>query len=130
MTAFFFKTWRFFLILAIAVLTGWAIYQGIAWIPLPVIVVGGVFLFLTRKKEMKEKVDERTYDIAQKASLFVFRVFTVVAAGTGITLLALGRGDYPDLEPAGLALAYGCCALLLLYYSAYLYYNGKLGGKE
>jgi uncharacterized membrane protein len=126
----FIRTWRFITILAMAALTGWAIYRGNAWIPVPAIIAGGTIIWLTRKREKKQMVDERNYNVASKASLFVFRTFTIVIAGIGVTFIALGRGDYPELHSAGLALAYSCCALLLLYYSAYMYYNSKSSGKE
>jgi len=124
------KIWRFVIVMAVAALVAWAIYQGNAWIPLPVIIAGGAILWLTKRRERIEQVDERTYNIAYKASLFVFRVFTIAAAGIGVTMLALGRSDYPELEPAGMALAYSCCVLIILYYSAYIYYNSKASGKE
>jgi uncharacterized membrane protein len=125
-----FRIWRVVVVMAMAALTGWAIYRGNAWIPIPAIIAGGMIIWLTRRREKKEIVDERTYNVAYKASFFILRIFTVAAAGIGVTFIALGRGKYPELRSAGLALAYSCCALLLLYYSAYLYYNSKASGKE
>lgn len=124
------KIWRFVVVLVVATLVGWAIYQGNAWIPLPVIIAGVLILWLTRGRGKVEQTDERTYNVAYKASFFVFRVFAIIAAGIGVTLLALGRADYPELQTAGMALTYSCCALIILYYSAYMYYYSKASGKE
>ena len=87
-------------------------------------------IWLTQRKERKQIADERTYNVAYKASFFVLRVFTIVAAGIGVTLVALGRGNYPELQSPGLALAYSCCALLILYWLAYMYHYKKASGKE
>jgi uncharacterized membrane protein len=124
------RIWRLVVVLVIAALTGWAIYRGNAWIPIPAIIAGGTIIWLTRRRKKKEIVDERTCNVAYKASFFILRVFTVAATGVGVTFIALGRGDYPELRSAGLALAYSCCTLLLLYCSAYMYYNSKASGKE
>jgi uncharacterized membrane protein len=124
------RIWRFTVVLVVAGLVGWAIYRGNAWIPLPVIIAGGVILWLTRRKSPVEQVDERTFTVAHRAAFLVFRVFAVAAAAVGVTLLALDRADYPELSSAGMTLAYSCCALLLLYCLAYFYYNSKASGKE
>jgi uncharacterized membrane protein len=117
-------------VLIFAALIGWAIYVGNAWIPIPMIIAGVAILWLTGRKGKAEIIDERTYIVAYKASLFVFRFFIITAAAAGITLLSLGRGDYPELESAGMALIYSCCILGMLYYAAFIYYNKKYGGKE
>ena len=124
------RIWRFAVVLAVAALVGWSIYQGYPWIPLPVIVVGGIILWLTRRKVRDEHVDERTYTVAHRAAFFVFRVFVVVAAAVGVTLLTLDRSDYPELSSAGMTLAYSCCALLILYCLAYVFYNRRTSGRE
>ena len=124
------KIWRVCVVIIVAALIGWAIYAGNAWVPAPMIAAGIVITWLIRRGGEKPKTDERTYIVAYKASLFVFRIFTLVAAAVAVTLLALARGNYPELEPAGMTMAYSCCALIILYYAAFIYYNMKHGGKE
>ena len=128
-----FKTYtaiRMVIIIIMAGLIGWAVVNGNALIPVPVIIAAMVILLLFRRRVKEVVVDERVYSIAEKASLIAFRVFGILAAVIGATLVALGWDSSSDLYKIGLTLAYSVCGLLVIYYIAYIYYNRKYSGKK
>ena len=128
-----FKTYtviRIFVLIVMAGLIGWAVVSGNALIPIPVAIAAMVILLLFRKGVKEIVVDERVYSIAEKASLISFRVFGILAAVIGATLVALGWDSSSDLYKIGITLAYSVCGLILIYYIAYIYYNRKYGGKK
>ena len=49
---------------------------------------------------------------------------------TGATLVAISKDGLEYLSTIGLTLAYSTCALMVIYYIAYLYYNKKYSGKK
>jgi uncharacterized membrane protein len=128
-----FKTFtiiRIFVLIIMAGLIGWAVVSGNALIPIPVAIAAMVILLLFRKGVKEVVVDERVYSIAEKASLITFRVFAILAAVIGATLVALGWDSSSDLYKIGITLAYSVCGLILIYYIAYIYYNRKYSGKK
>jgi uncharacterized membrane protein len=128
-----FKTFtiiRIFVLIIMAGLIGWAVVNGNALIPIPVAIAAMVILLLFRKGVKEVVVDERVYSIAEKASLITFRVFAILAAVIGATLVALGWDSSSDLYKIGITLAYSVCGLILIYYIAYIYYNRKYSGKK
>jgi len=128
-----FKTFtiiRIFVIIIMAGLIGWAVTNGNALIPIPVVIAAMVILLLFRRGVKEIVVDERIYSIAEKASLIAFRIFGIAAAVTAATLIALGWDSSSDLYKIGLTLAYAVCGLILIYYIAYIYYNRKYSGKK
>ena len=128
-----FKTFtiiRIFVLIIMAGLISWAVVSGNALIPIPVAIAAMVILLLFRKGVKEVVVDERVYSIAEKASLITFRVFGILAAVIGATLVALGWDSSSDLYKIGLTLAYSACGLILIYYIAYIYYNRKYSGKK
>lgn len=125
-----FKLCRTIVIIIVAILVGWSVANNNALIPVPT-VIAGIVIVLLLKRGMKEViVDERIFSVADKASMFVFRTFIILAAMAAATILAFKPDRYPNLDQAGFTLAYSICAMLLVYYLAYMYYNRKYGGKE
>jgi len=125
-----FTIMRIVVIVIMAGLISWAVTSGNAMIPIPVAIAAFVILLLFRRGVKEVVVDERIYSISEKASLITFRVFGIMAAVIGATLVALSRETIPALEPLGFTLAYAACGLVLIYYIAYIYYNRKYSGKK
>ncbi len=125
-----FKLWRIIVAIIVVILVGWSVANNNALIPVPA-VIAGIVIVLLLKRGMKEVVvDERIFSVADKAAMFVFRTFVILAGMAAATMLALNLERYPGLEQAGLTLAYSVCALLILYYIAYMYYNRKYSSRE
>jgi uncharacterized membrane protein len=128
-----FKTYtaiRMVIIIIMAGLIGWAVVNGNALIPVPVIIAALLILLLFRRRVKEVVVDERVYSIAEKASYLAFRIFGIAAAVIGAALIALGWESSSDLYKIGLTLAYAVCGLLVIYYIAHIYYNRKYSGKK
>ena len=121
---------RISILIVMVGLISWAIVSANIWIPVPVVIAAVVVMLLLRRRVREVVVDERVYSIAEKASLVALRVFGIIAAVIGITLVALGWQSASDLYKIGLTLAYSSCGLLVIYYIAYLYYNRKYSGKK
>jgi uncharacterized membrane protein len=121
---------RIFILLIMIGLISWAIVSANIWIPIPVVIAAVMVMLLLRRRVREVVTDERVYSIAEKASLVAFRVFGIVAAVIGITLVALDWQSASDLYKIGLTLAYSACGLLVIYYIAYIYYNRKYSGKK
>jgi uncharacterized membrane protein len=121
---------RIFVIVIMGGLIGWAVANGNALIPIPVAIAALVILLLFRREVKEVVVDERIYSIAEKASLITFRIFGIAAAVIGATLVALGQGAVPVLEPIGFTLTYSVCGLVVIYYIAHIHYNKKYSGKK
>jgi len=124
------RLYRAIVVIIVAILVGWSVASGNAWIPVPTVIAGIVILFLLKRRLKEVVVDERIFSIADKAAMLAFRVFAILAATTGATLLALNRESDSNFVQVGFTLAYSACALLILYYFAYIVYNRKYGGKE
>ena len=118
------------ILVIIAVLVGWSVVNGNAWIPVPAFIAGIVIGLIIRKGVKKLAVDERVNTVAEKALSVASAVFIILAAPVGLTLIALGRNNHSNSEPIGFTLVYSACAVALIYYIANIYYNRKLGGKE
>ncbi|MFC1942876.1 hypothetical protein ACFLWU_06660 [Chloroflexota bacterium] len=58
------------------------------------------------------------------------KIFIVLAVIVAVILMTLGQNHLTGLFPTGLILAFSVCAILVMYWSAYYYYNRKYGGKE
>jgi uncharacterized membrane protein len=121
---------RAFVVIIVAVLVGWSVYAGNPWIPVPAVVVGAVIIALFKRGVKEIVTDERIYSVADKAGVLTFRVFAMLGAVTGTTLLAISRDSNPDFEQAGFALTYSVCAMLIIYLISFTVYNRMHGGKE
>jgi uncharacterized membrane protein len=124
-----YRVWKILVVILVAVLVGWAVPAGNAFIPIPAAVAGMVILLIVRHGVKEIVVDERTYDIANRASRAAFQIVTLAMVLTGATLVALGYGNYPEVEPVGFALIYSAAGLMMAYLISYAYFNRKLGGK-
>ncbi len=124
-----YRFWKLLVVIIIAILVGWAVPAGNAFIPIPAAVAGMVVLLIIRRGVREVVVDERTYDIANRASRAAFQIVTLAMVLIGATLVALGYGKYPEVEPVGFTLIYSATGLLIVYLVSYAYFNRKLGGK-
>lgn len=125
-----FRLFKAFIVIVAGVLATWAAANGNPWIPVPAVIAAIIILLVFRRGIMEIIVDERTYSVAYKASRLAFVIFSVGAVTIGATLLAFGKGDYPELKPIGFTLTYSVCGLVLIYSIAYIIYNRILGGRE
>jgi uncharacterized membrane protein len=124
-----YRFWKALVVIMVAVLVGWAVPSGNAFVPVPAAIAGMVILLIIRRSVKEVVVDERTYNIANRASRAAFQIVTLVMVLIGATLVALGSGDYPEVEPVGFALIYSACGFLLVYLISYAYFSRKLGGR-
>jgi uncharacterized membrane protein len=124
-----YRFWKALVVVIIAALVGWAVPAGNAFVPIPAAIAGIIVLLLVRRGVKEVVVDERTYDIANRASRATFQIVTLVLVLIGATLVALGYGKYPDIQPVGFALIYSAGGFLLVYLISYAYFNRKLGGR-
>jgi len=95
-------------------------------LPIVAVAVGMALLYLCKIRVKEVMVDERTYEISEKASRKTFQIFTPSITIIGVILIAL-RNKYPDFAQSGFTLAYSACALLILYNIFYMHYNKKYG---
>lgn len=112
----------------VAVLAGWGVIVGYAFIPAPAVIIGAVTLYLCRKKLTKLVEDERVQVIGDHASRRTVEIAIILMAVTGSTLMALSNDDRTNLEIIGVTLGYSVCGMLVLYTVLYNYFNRKLGG--
>ena len=127
-----YKTYRMYkalVVVIIAILVGWAVPTGNAFIPVPAAVIGMVILFIIRRGVKEIVIDERTYNIANRASRAAFQVVTLAMVLIGATLVALSYGNYPEVGTVGFTLIYSAAGFLVVYLISYAYYGKKLGGK-
>jgi uncharacterized membrane protein len=125
-----YRLWKALVVIAVAVLVGWAVPTGNAFVPIPVAIAGMAVLFIIRRGVREVVVDERTYNIANQASRLAFQIVTLMMVLIGVTLVSLGYGEYPEVELVGFALIYSACGFLLVYFLSYVYFSRKLGGKS
>jgi uncharacterized membrane protein len=127
------KTYRLVMViltLIVAALVGWSVTTGNVIVPIPTIIAGAIILYLCRRRVKAFTEDERLHSIVNQASRRTVEIVVIFMAIVGAILLAMSRGSSPNLEPAGLTLAYSVCATLIIYNIFYTYYNRKFGGKE
>jgi uncharacterized membrane protein len=123
-----YRLFKAFLVIIVAVLVGWAVPNGNPYIPIPAALAAMVIMLLFRRSVKEVIVDERIYSIANRASRATFQIGAIIMALVGATLVALGYGDYPKVEPIGFTLIYSACGILVLYVISYSIYNRKYGG--
>jgi uncharacterized membrane protein len=127
-----YKTYRMIqalIIVVMAFLAAWVATSDNWLLLIPVMVVFGAILFFLRRKVTEVVVDERVNIIAGKASRLSFVVFVMLAVISAAILIYLGKDSSDVLFNIGLTLDFAACALMVLYWAAYFYYNRKLGGK-
>lgn len=116
-------------LIVIALLMGWAAANGYYWIAVPVFIVYG-FVFAILRSRVKELMfDEREYNIAEKAGIYAYIIFLILAFVSGAILTTLSPGT-PILLPIGLTLIGSACAITLFFFVAKFYFSRKMGGKE
>jgi len=123
-----FRKWQAITGMIIGGVIGVSVGMG-NWIAPVVIVIIGVATMMVLRRRVKDIVaDERTYAIAGKAARLTLQVVAIGMAVIGAILLIIDRGESSTLTHTGFALVYGTCALLVINYIAYYYYNRRLGG--
>ncbi len=125
-----FKMWRTVIVFIVAIIVGWSVAQGNALVPVPTVIASVIILLLFKRGVKEVIIDERIFSIANKAAMLAFRIFAIIAATVGGTLIAMSRETAPGLDQAGFTLAYSSAAMVLIYYIGYFYYSKKLGGRE
>jgi uncharacterized membrane protein len=116
-------------LIVMCVLNGWAAFSGNVWLPAPVLIVGSIIIGLSRTRVKELWGDEREYNIAEKAGIYAWLIYMVLAAPSGLTLIVFSHGT-PNLSFAiGFTLLGSACALALFFVIAKFYLGRKLGGK-
>jgi uncharacterized membrane protein len=116
------------LLAVVAASVALAMVQGYAWLPAPIIIAAIIVGMMLRRRVKEFAVDERVTNIAEKSLALAAGVFIVIAAPTGITLLALGREVSPEIKAVGWTLALAGAVVVLIYSAAYIYYNSRYSG--
>jgi len=125
-----YRLWMLAITVVVAVLVGWSVTTGYALVPIPVFLAGAIIIYLLRRRVKALTEDERVHSIVNRTSRRTVEIIVILMAIAGATLLAMSQGGSPDLEPAGLTLAYSVCATLIIYNILYTYYNRRYSGKE
>jgi len=101
------------------------------WIVPIVTVVIAILVMLVLRRMVKEVyADERTYNIAYKASRLTVVIIGILMPVAGAVLIVLARHDLSSARAqVGFALEYATCGLLIVHYIAYYYYSHQLGGR-
>jgi uncharacterized membrane protein len=120
-----YRMWKLLVVIIVAVLVGWAVPNGNAWIPVPAAVAAMAIMLLIRRGVKEVVIDERTYSIANRASRWTFQAGVLLMVLVGATLVALGYGEHPELKTPGFTLIYSACGLLIVYLIGYYYYARK-----
>ena len=125
-----YQIWKLVMIMIVVGLTILAIDRGIAWIPIPAIMIGVIIMLITRRMVKEVVVDERSYTIANQASRITIQAGAIIMVSVGVTLGVLAQSDYPNLQPYADTLVFSAIGFLILYIISILYYTGKHGGAE
>ena len=125
-----FWKWQAIMGMIIGAITGAFIASGNWLVIIITIIVCISILTLLRTRVKEIVVDERTYTIAGKAARLTLQIAAIGMAIIGAILLAVSRGEFPVLTRTGFTLVFATCALLVINYITYYYYNKKLGGNE
>lgn len=121
-----FRLCRIIITMAVAALIGWSVATGNTLLPL-IAIGGGMGLLYLCKKRVKGVIeDERIYKISEKASRITLAVLAPIIAIAAVVLISLSKGVSAELRQAGFTLAYTACALMVLYFIFYMYYERKI----
>ena len=115
------------IIAGMGALFGWSITVGNTVLPIVATLIGVTALYLCKLRMEEVIADERSYQIAEKASKDALQIFVVIYAVVGVILAALSRSGYPEMSQIGQLLTFSASALLLLYLAFYGYYSKKYG---
>ena len=100
------------------------------WIVILITIIICISILLFLRTRVKEIInDERTYTIAGKAARLTLQIVAIGMAIIGVILLIISHGESSALTRIGFPLEFATCALLIINYITYYYYNRKLGGK-
>ncbi|MFC1903798.1 DUF2178 domain-containing protein [Chloroflexota bacterium] len=117
-------------VIIVATLGVLAATTGNMLILIPPALAIGVLIYFFSRRVREVVVDERINSIAHKATRLAFLAFVILAVVIGAILIALSQESSSNLYQIGLTLNFSVCAILVMYWIAYIYYNRKLGGKE
>ena len=127
-----YKTFRMiqaFFGMALGGIMGASISQGNWIIPVVAVVISLVIMMVLRRSIKEIVADERTYDIAGKASRLTLQIVAVGMSLAGAVLLAISRDSSSTMGQIAITLCYATCALLVINYIAYYFYSRRLGGR-
>ena len=90
----------------------------------------GMFLLSFLKSSVDDElIDERIESISNRAAMVSFRVMLPILGLTSVALLvSAGEKEFYYLHGLGIILSYVTCLGLVIYLSAYYYFNKKHGG--
>ncbi len=124
-----FRTIQAFTGMALGGIMGASISQGNWIVPVIAVIISILIITILRRKVKEIVTDERTYDIAGKASLLTLQIVAVGMALAGAILLAISRDSSSTMGQIAITLCYATCALLVINALTYTYYNRKYGGE-
>lgn len=124
-----FRMWQAFMGMIIGGVMGASLGMGNWIIPIFTIIIGISIMMVLRRRVKEIVADERNYAIAAKAARLTLQIVTIGMAVVGAILLAVSHGDSAVLTQIGFGLEYATCALLVINYITYYYYNRKMGGR-
>ena len=109
------------------VLVGFSVSAGNPTLAVASLFAGMAIMYLSKRRLQDIVEDERVHQISQKASWITLQFIALSFAIGGAVLIAM-RNTFPNYEDLGFFMAYVSCAVLLLYYLFYMYYNREYGG--
>ena len=109
------------------VLVGFSVSAGNPVLAVASLFAGMAVMYISKRRLQDIVEDERIRQISQKASWITLQFIALSFAIGGAVLIAM-RNTLPDYEDLGFFMAYVSCAVLLLYYLFYMYYNREYGG--
>lgn len=109
-----FRFYKILVVIALAIIIGNSVTTGNFIIPI-VAFVAALLAILFLKTKVKDVLsDERIEKIGGGAARLTLVITAVAMAVTSFVMMAL-RQKYPQLLPAGYAISYFACGMLLLY---------------
>jgi uncharacterized membrane protein len=125
MTRRTFKISTIIIAIALALIVGWSITAGNAYIPVIAVFLALGVKYLVRKSTRDVIQDERTRHINEKASALTVQIFIPLAALAAIVLISLRQYFSPEMYAAGNTLAFFSCIVMLVHVALYSYFNRK-----
>jgi len=106
--------------MVIAATVSASITAGNYFIPIPVVVVGALLLYITKKRVKDVLEDERDFAIAGQAARYSIFIFAFMAVIMVFMLLAF-KTQNPYFEIIASTLSYSVCSLLIFYSLVFKY---------
>jgi len=114
--------------IAIGIVFAFSIETGNFILPLIAIILGVFLIYLLKRRVEGVIQDERTYRIAERASMRTIQILGPTTAIIGVIAITMSESGYFKLAEIGYTLLYFNIALLGLYMFFYGYYSRKYKG--